>query len=243
MREITLQAEVRTPAQMGKRSKAIRRAGKVPGVYYVHGEANIPVTVEEKSLKPLIYTSETHIINLKLNDGADKSCILRDIQFDPITDRPVHIDLQGLLEDEEITVEIPIVVTGGIPAGVRDGGILQQIIRRLKISCLPKHIPDHVEVNAGEMKINQFIHVRDLSIPNITILETPDNTILGIIPPTVEKEETPAADAAVAAEPEVIAKGKKPEEGAEPAAGGEKKAAAPGDKKADAAPAKDEKKK
>ena len=191
------------------------------------------MTVQEKSLKPLIFTSETHIINLKLADGADKSCILRDIQFDPITDRPVHFDLQGLRENEEITIEIPIVITGGIPVGVRDGGILQQIIRRLKISCLPKHIPDHIEVNAGDMKINQFIHVRDLSIPNITILETPDNTILGVIPPTVEKEATPAA-AAAAAEPEVITKGKKPEDGAEGEAG---------DKKGDAAPAKDEKKK
>lgn len=236
MREITLQADMRTPAQMGKRSKAIRREGKVPGIYYVHGEPNIAVAVQEKSLKPLIFTSETHIINLKIGESEAKSCILRDIQFDPITDRAVHIDLQGLRDDEEITVEIPIVVTGGIPAGVRDGGILQQIVRRLKISCLPKHIPDHVEVNAGEMKINQFIHVRDLSIPNITILDTPDNTILGIIPPTVEKEAVPAADAAAAAaEPEVIAKGKKPEEGAEAPAGG--------DKKADAAPAKEEKKK
>jgi large subunit ribosomal protein L25 len=234
MREILLQGDVRTPAQMGKRSKAIRRDGKVPGVYYVHGEPNIPVTVLEKSLKPLIFTSETHVIHLKLADGAEKNCILRDIQFDPITDRPVHFDLQGLLDDEEITIEVPIVVSGGTPIGVRDGGILQQIIRRLKISCLPKHIPDHIEVNVGGLNINDFVHVRDLTIPNITILETADNTILGVMPPTVEKEETVAAATTEAAEPEVITKGKKPEDGAE-AEGGEKKA--------EAAPAKDEKKK
>jgi len=234
MREILLQGEVRSNAQLGKRSKALRRSGKVPGVYYVHGETNIPVAVEEKALKPLIYTSETHVISLKLGAEGDKSCILRDIQFDPITDRPVHFDLQGLKENEEITIEVPIVITGGTPVGVRDGGILQQIIRRLKISCLPKFIPDHIEINASEMKINQFIHVRDLSVPNITILETADNTILGVMPPTVEKEET-AATGTEAAEPELIAKGKKPEEGAEGAEGGEKKA--------EAAPAKKEEKK
>jgi large subunit ribosomal protein L25 len=233
MREILLQGELRTPAMMGKRSKALRRDGKVPGVFYVHGEPNIPVAVPEKSLKPLIFTSETHVISLKLGEGADKSCILRDIQFDPITDRPVHFDLQGLREDEEITIEVPIVVSGGTPAGVRDGGILQQIIRRLKISCLPKHIPDHIEINVADLKINQFIHVRDLSVPNITVLDTADNTILGVMPPTVEKEETATA-AAETAEPEVIAKGKKPEEGAE----GEG-----GEKKAEAAPAKKEEKK
>ncbi len=235
MREITLQGEVRT--QMGKHTHAVRREGKVPGIFYVHGEQNVAISVQEKHLKPLIYTSETHIVNLKLNNGMDKSCILRDIQFDPITDKPVHFDLQGLRENEEITVEIPIVITGGTPVGVRDGGILQQMARKLKISCLPKFIPDHIEVNAGELTINHFVHVRDLNIPNITILDNPANTLVGIIPPTVEKEETPAAAGAEAAEPEVIAKGKKPEEGAEAAAGGEKKAEA-------AAPAaKEEKKK
>jgi large subunit ribosomal protein L25 len=212
----------------------------IPGVYYVHGETNIPITVNEKSLKPLIYTSDTHVINLKLNDTDGKSCILRDIQFDPVTDRPVHFDLQGLRADEKISIEVPIVVTGGTPLGVREGGILQHVMHRLKIACLPKDIPEHIEVNAGELKMNHFIHVRDLKIETLTILENPDNSIVGVVPPTIEKE--PAAGEAVAeapAEPEVIAKGKKPEEGAE-VAEGEKKAEAPA--KAPAASAKEEKK-
>src|ERR1051325_4313730 len=186
MHEITLQAEVRS--QMGKHTRGLRRDGKVPGVYYVHGESNIAITVLEKSLKPLIYTSETHIINLKLNDGAQKSCILRDIQFDPVTDYPLHFDLQGLRADEKINIEVPITVTGGTPVGVRDGGVLQHIMHRLKISCLPKDIPEHVEVNAEELKMNHFIHVRDLKFERIDILENPDNSIVGIVPPTIEKE-------------------------------------------------------
>jgi large subunit ribosomal protein L25 len=238
MREITLEAEVRT--QLGKHNRQLRREGNVPGVFYIHGEENIAVAVTEKSLKPLIYTSETHIINLKLG-GADKSCILRDVQFDPVTDRVIHFDLQGLRADEEINLEVPIVVTGGTPVGVRDGGILQQIIHRLKISCLPKNIPEHIEVNAGELKINHFIHVRDIKLADVTILENEGSTIVGVVPPTVEKEPTPGVVATEEAiEPEVIAKGKKPEEGAEgEAAAGEKKA----DAGAKAAPAKEEKKK
>jgi large subunit ribosomal protein L25 len=240
MREITLEAEVRT--QLGKHARQLRRQGSVPGVFYIHGEENIAVAVTEKSLKPLIYTAETHIINLKLSGGGDKSCILRDVQFDPVTDRVIHFDLQGLKADEEINIEVPIVVTGGTPVGVRDGGILQQIIHRLKISCLPKDIPEHIEVNAEELKINHFIHVRDIKLANVTILEGEGSTIVGVVPPTVEKEPTPGAVATEeAVEPEVIAKGKKPEEGAE----GE--AAPAGDKKAEAAvkaaPAKEEKKK
>jgi large subunit ribosomal protein L25 len=225
MRDITLQAEVRT--QVGKGSRAIRREGKVPGIYYIHGEENIAITVEEKSLKPLIFTSEAHIVNLKLNTGTDKSCILRSIQFDPVSERAIHFDLQGLRENEEITIEVPIVITGGTPLGVRDGGVLQQIIHSIKIYCLPKYIPEHIEVNVAELKINHFIHVRDLKVENVTILEDEEGTIVGVVPPTIEKEPevaTPAAEAAV--EPEVIGKGKKLEEGAEGEAGTEKKAEA-----------------
>ena len=180
------------------------------------------------------------MINLKFPDGgSDKNCILRDIQFDPVTDRPVHFDLQGLRADEEINMEVPIVITGGTPVGVRDGGVIQHVIHRLKISCLPKDIPEHIEINAGELKINQFVHVRDLKLQNVTILDNPDNSIVGVVPPTIEKEPTPAdAVAEAAAEPEVIAKGKKLEEGAE-GAEGEKKGEASA--KA-AAPAKEEKK-
>ncbi len=235
MHEITIQAEIRNRPGYGGR--ALRREGKVPGIYYIHGETNIPFSVTGKSLNPLIFTTESHIINLKFPDGGDKKCILRDVQFDPVTDLPVHVDFQGLRENEEITLEIPVVITGGTPAGVKDGGVLQQSIRRLRISCLPKNIPNHIEVNAAELKMNQFIHVRDIKIADVTILAHDDDTILGVIPPTVEKEATPevAAEGA-AAEPEVIAKGKKPEDGAEAPAGDAK--AEPGAKTAAKAPAK-----
>lgn len=238
MREITLEAEVRK--ETGKHVHAVRRAGGVPGIFYVHGEENVPIKVPAKSLKPLIHTAEAHIVNLKLGPDSVRSCILRAIQFDPVTEQPVHFDLQGLRENEKITIEVPIVVTGGIPVGVRDGGVVQQVIHRLKISCLPKHIPDHVEVNAENLKINHFIHVRDLKIENVTVLENENSSIVGVVPPTIEKEPEPGVAAVEeAAEPEVIGKGKKPEEGAEgEAAAGEKgEKAEKGEKKAEAAPA------
>lgn len=216
MREITIKAEVRK--QVGKGTRALRRNGQVPGVFYLAGEQNIPVAIDEKSLKPLIYTSETHVINLTLNDGGVKSCILRDIQFDPVSDRPIHVDLQGLREDREIAVEVPIVVTGGVPVGVRDGGILQSFMHRLKISCLPRFIPEHVEVNVAELKVNQFVHVRDLKIENVRLLDSETGTIVGVIPPTVEKEPTPGVTPEAALEPEVIGKGKKTEEEGAPGA-------------------------
>lgn len=216
MSEVTLQAEIRT--QVGKQAKQLRRQGKVPGIFYGHGIKNIPIALPSLVLKPLYTSSAANIINLQLNDGTSHLCILRDVQFDPVTDRPIHFDLQGLQEQEEITLEVPIKLTGGTPKGVREGGILQHILHKLKVACLPKNIPDHIEINVESLEINKSVHVSDLSIPNVRILENEASAIVAVIPPTVSKEETPAAAAEAApAEPEVIAKGKKAEEGAESA--------------------------
>ncbi len=236
MSEVVLQAEVRT--QTGKHAKVLRQSGKIPGEYYSRGEQNIHIAVTSVGLKPLIYTSEAHIVSLKLNSGESKTCVLRNVQFDPVSDLPIHFDLQGVRADEELTIEVPVMLNG-TPKGVKDGGTVQHVMHRLKVSCLPKFIPEHVEVNIAELGINQSVHVRDIKIDNVKILESESSTIVAVVPPTILKEETPA-DAAAAttlAEPEVIAKGKKPEEGeegAEPAkaAPGAAKPAAPGAAKA-----------
>ncbi len=219
MSEITITAEVRT--EVGKKAAGLRRSGMIPGIYYGHGQANIPVAMPEPTLKPLYTTSATHVINLKLSDGTSHMCILRDVQLDPVTDRPVHFDLFGLSENEELTINVPVMLTGGIPKGVREGGILQHILHRLEVSCLPKNIPDHVEINVAELEINRSVHVKDLTIPNVKVLTNENSTVVAVVPPTVVKEPEAAAVApgaeAAPAEPEVIAKGKKPEDGAEEA--------------------------
>jgi len=220
MAEITLNAETRQ--KTGKGLYGLRKNGKVPGIYYAHGQKNIPIAIQKTLLKPLYTRSTANIINLKLEDGTSRLCILKDIQFDPITDEPLHFDLFGLNENEELTIEVPIILTGGTPKGVKEGGILQHVLHRIKVSCLPKNIPDHIEVNVENLGINRSIHIKDLSIPNVRILENEASTIVSIIPPAVSKEqveaqaataEQPAAEAS--AEPEVISKGKKSEEGSE----------------------------
>jgi len=218
MSEITLTAEIRK--NVGRRVRAIRKTGKVPGIYYGHRQQNIPVLLPAITLTPLYSTSETHVINLKLDDGSSHLCVLRDVQLDPVTEKPVHFDLFGLNENETLTIEIPVKLTGGIPKGVLEGGILQHVLHKLEVSCLPKHIPDHIEINVENLSINHSIHIKDLTIPNVTIMENATSTIVAVIPPVVVKEPEPAAVAAVPtpeapAEPEVISKGKKIEEGAE----------------------------
>lgn len=218
MSEIVLNAVVRTVT--GKKAKNLRYDEKIPGVYYSRGEENINITATPLAMKPLIYTNNTHLINLKLDNGVTKTCILRDVQFDPITDRPVHFDLQGVKENEELTVQIPVILNGS-PKGVKDGGTLQFIMHKVRVSCLPKYIPEHIELNVADLGMNDSIHVRDITIANVKILDNESAAVVAVVPPTIVKEETPAAgavDAAAAgtaapAEPEVIAKGKKPAEG------------------------------
>jgi len=218
MSEIVLNAELRETK--GKHAKYARSHGFVPGVYYTRGEKNLSIQVTSPNLDPVVFTSEMRIIDLRLEDGSSRKCILKDVQFDPVTDRPIHFDLLGLHENEKLTIEIPIALTGGAPKGIKDGGVLQHIVHRLKISCLPKDIPEKVEVNVAELGINDFVHVRDLVVPNVTILESLDSPVVGVMPPVVVKEPAPG-EAVVPeqpAEPEVVAKGKKAEEGEEGAA-------------------------
>jgi large subunit ribosomal protein L25 len=231
MSEVQLTAEPRSGSR--KHAKYVRKGGNIPGIFYAHGQENIAIQVSKASLDPLIRTSEMRIIDLHISDGTTKKCILRDVQYDPVSDAPIHFDLQGLNENEKLTIDIPIVLTGGTPIGVREGGILQLMIHKIKISCLPKDIRGKIEVDVANLAINHSVHVRELSIPNVVILDDPDAAVVGVLPPTVEKEPEPAVAEEVMKEPEVVGKGKKAEEGEE----------APAEEKAEAKPAAKEEKK
>ncbi len=214
MAEIVLKAELRT--QTRGHAKRTRASGMIPGVFYARGEQNLHIEVPAVDLHPLVFTSQTHVIDLRLKDGVSQKCIIRDVQFDPITDKPIHFDLQGLHEDEKLTIDVPIVLAGGTAKGVKEGGMLQHVIHKLKVTCLPRDIPERIELNITELGIGDSIHVRDLEVPSATILESPDSPVVVVMPPTVAKEapvEEVAEEEAIA-EPEVVGKGKKPEEGA-----------------------------
>ncbi len=213
MSEVTLQATIRK--EPGKATKAMRREGNVPGIFYGHGLKNIPLSVPEKTLRPLYATTATHVISLMLDDGSSYPCILKDIAFDPVTERPLHFDLFGLNPDEKVTIEVPVRLTGGTPQGVREGGILQHVLHKVRVSCFPKDIPEMFELDVAGLAINTAIHVSDLPAGNVDILEDLRSTVVAVIPPVVEKVAEPTAEVAPeegAVEPEVIGKGKKEDE-------------------------------
>ena len=94
MKELTFPVEVRT--QIRKGIGQLRRDGFVPGIFYLHGEENISLKIKEKTIIPIIMSSETHLLNLDFSPGGVRQGILREVQFDPLTDRPIHVDFQGV---------------------------------------------------------------------------------------------------------------------------------------------------
>lgn len=208
MSDIALKANRREPGR--STARALRRQGVIPGVYYFHGEDAIALSVEELDLRPLINTAESHLVNLSLDDGTKKLCILKDMIFDPITDRPVHFDLMGVAAGEAMKVSVPVALVGRA-AGQAEGGLVQQILHELDIECLPKDLPEHIEVEISALNIGDSVHVESLSIENITILTASDATIVSITAPRVSGDE--AEEGEGASEPEVISKGKKDDEG------------------------------
>jgi len=209
MKKIVLSASKRMTGNKSLINQA-RKSGKIPGVFYsVHHEP-MSIEVAENILNPLVFTAKTHLIGLELEGKEESECILKDVQFDPVTDRVIHFDLIGLTKGETIEVEVPVKIIGSA-IGIKDGGILQQVLHKVQVECLPKDIPDHIEVEVTNLKIGASVHIKDLQLEAIKFTNLPDSVIVSVTHPKVEKEPV-AGETAEITEPEVIGKGKPSEE-------------------------------
>jgi large subunit ribosomal protein L25 len=204
MDKVNLNAKLRTEFSKSGRNE-LRKSGRVPGIYYSKHSEPIAIDVPENMINPLVFTSQTNLINLVLDNGNEFDCILKEIQFDPVTDKVVHFDLIGLTKDESIELEIPVQLTGSA-IGVKEGGLLQHVQHKLQIECLPSNIPQHIELNISDLHLGDSLHVSDVKLENITILNPADTVIVTVAHPKVEKEV--AEVEAEPTEPEVISKGK-----------------------------------
>lgn len=188
-----------------------RKKGYVPAVYYAHGEDNIFLAIPESKIKPIVFSAETYLINLEIEGVGTKSCILKEFQLDPVTDKIIHVDFHGLKAGEKITVDVAVHLVG-TPIGVKEGGLLQHILHKIEIECLPTEIPDKIDVDVSKLKIGDSIHVKDLNLPGVRVITNPEASIVTIIHKAIQ-EVTPAETTVTEqAEPEVIQKGKKTEE-------------------------------
>src|SRR3989475_5127169 len=216
---ISLAAEARTASGKGGARQA-RRDHRVPAVIYGHGRPTQPLSVDALALEKALTGVEpaSTVIELTL-DGKKTKVLIREIQRHAIRPDIIHVDFYEIRGGEKVRLKIPVHLVG-TPDGVRNaGGVLDQVMREVEIEVLPEHIPERVELDVTPLAIGHSRHVRDLQIPNATILSGADLTIATVVPPRAEEVAAPTPEtAAEVAEPELIRKPRE-EEGEEGAEG------------------------
>ena len=199
-----LQAEARDPRGRAG-SRAVRRSGKVPAVVYGGGKAPQAIALDHNSLlremsQPAFYTS---ILTVKI--GSEKqSVVVKEVQRHPAKPQVVHLDFQRIVEDEEITLNVPIRFLGEEAAkGVKEqGGIVERLATDVEVICLPRYLPEHIEVDVSHLELNQILHLSDLKLPEgvklVALEHNQDLPVVTITPPRREEAETPEEGAAEA---------------------------------------------
>src|SRR2546425_8145574 len=211
---IALAAEARSGTGKGP-ARQTRRERKAPAVIYGHGRPAQPLTVDALALEKALtgVDPESTVIELTL-DGKSTKVLIREIQRHAIRPDIIHVDFYEIRGGEKVRLKIPVHLVG-TPDGVRNaGGVLDQVMREVEVEVLPEHIPERVELDVTPLAIGHSRHVRDLQIPNATILSGADLTIATVVPPRAEEVAAPTPETATeVAEPELIRKVREGEEG------------------------------
>ena len=207
-------------------ARRTRADGKVPAVVYgtSGGKAeSTAIAVEPKALTKILHSESgaNTLISLKISGAkGDQRVLVKDYQLDPITHRILHADFYQIAMDKVLRITVPITIKGEAPGVKQQGGILEFVHRIIEVECLPADIPEHIEINVGDLMLHQGIRVRDVPVnPKWKAVADADMMLVHVIMPKAEEAPAPAeaaagaatATAAAPAEPEVIKKGKKEE--------------------------------
>jgi len=216
MAEVTLEVARREGSGKGVARK-LRQNGKIPAVVYGGHRESVAIEVDRKAVSELIQKSQhgvRSIFLLKMS-GTDQQrhAMIKDIQMDPITRKMTHIDFVRVTMDEVLRVTIPVHHTG-TAIGVKQGGLLDFQIRELHVECLPTAIPDSIDVDVTNLDVHDYVRISDLKLPEgVKVLDDPERVVVGVTVARAEVSETATPEeGATPAEPEVISKGKKPED-------------------------------
>jgi len=176
MKSIAISGSLRE--NVGKRdAKELRYQALVPAVLY-GGTTQTHFSVSAADLKPVVYTPVVHFIDLDIA-GVKSQAIIKDLQFHPLTEQILHVDFLLLDQAKPITIEIPVRLTGTSP-GVKVGGKLVQKLRKLRVKALPKDHLDYIDVSIEALEVGKSVKVAEISVPNLTILNTKEDTIVSV---------------------------------------------------------------
>lgn len=176
----TIQIKGAKRENFGKKgSKDVRREGRVPAVIYGGHEEPIHFSLEEKEMKPLLFTPNSYIVELDI-DGRKEQAVMRDVQFHPVKDYPMHVDFFRVLPGKPVAIDVPVKIVGN-SEGVKLGGKLTVQKRKLRISGLVENLPDFLEVDITNLGIGKSIFVGDLKYDNLTLLTPATTSVCAVI--------------------------------------------------------------
>ena len=249
----TVKATQRTDTGKGKVGR-LRRNGTLPAVMYGHGEPSLMLAMSTHEFNRLLDQIKGHspIVEVEVDDRPAQKCVIKTLQRNPMTGGLLHVDFQKVHPGEKVTISVPVIVHGAAE-GVKQGGMLDHVLRQVPVHAAIDAIPERFEIDVTNLKIGHSIHIKDLGRPDLGYTLPLDSPIVAVLIPRKLTEEPTAAEAAAAAEagpaePEVITEKKPTEEEAEGEeekgkGKGKAKAEAKGEKKAEKEEKKEEKKK
>jgi large subunit ribosomal protein L25 len=176
MKSIVLKGQKRDLA--GKKdSKILRRQDQIPAILY-GGESPISFQIDVKEISKIIYTPDVYLTTLDL-DGDKQVAILKSAQFHPVKDSILHADFQLVVKGKHVIIELPVAFTGN-SVGVRQGGKLRTVLRKIKVKGEAENLPESITVDVTNLNVGQTFKVKDLSLPGVEILNAPNSVIVGV---------------------------------------------------------------
>lgn len=188
-------------------SRALRRAGKVPGVIYGHGSQAESIAMEAKALDDLLHhAGKSALIALTLGGKRFDTAMVRELAYDPVSRRVIHVDMQRVTADETVHAKLPV-IAAGTPEGVRNaGGVMDVLAHELEVEGPANRLPEHIEIDVRGLDIHQHVTAGDVALPKGLRMITSAETVVVAVEPSktarmLEEAEAPTLEGA---EPELV---------------------------------------
>lgn len=176
MNTVVIEGEVRK--DLGKKgTKQVRYANKIPSILYGGGNT-VHFSITYNQLKPLITDPDLQIAQIEV-EGKSYNCLLKDVQYHPVTDEPLHVDFQELVDDRKVLVQVPVKLTG-FAVGVKAGGKLMLKARKLKIKTLPKYLVPSITMDVTNLEVGKSSRVKEIEIEGIEFMHHPNTPVASV---------------------------------------------------------------
>ncbi|MDX1681235.1 MAG: 50S ribosomal protein L25 [Akkermansiaceae bacterium] len=212
----TIQAETRARSGSGV-LKQLRREGLLPSVIYGKDFENINLKINAKTFRDILAhsSSDSIVVNLEIDGKESQLAFLKDVQYDAISGQALHADFRAIDAKTSITASIPVILLGTAP-GIKSGGVVDQQVHSMEVTCLPADLPETIDIDISELELNDSIHVGEVKLPEgvkTTLLD--DTVVVTIGLPAIAPVEEPEEEAVAVEGEEGAAEGEGGEEGSE----------------------------